>query len=380
MIIYFLVFTLILLGNFHNLKQSKYYFYFVLITVIIFFCFGYMTGSDWRGYEKSYQYLEESYKSVLELKYEPGFLLYMSLFKSLNIGFWPFLIFTKVVSFLLFIKLINKIYPEEKYLIMGYFLVSFGLYYFIDNPLRNLIADTIYLYSFKYILNKNIIKYLIAVIIASTFHYSALFAIPFYFVFNKNIKSKYWVLSYLLVIVLSISYKDIFVKTILELIPQGSFIGNKIYFYFAESNYIDSNFLSFGGLLKLIFFTLIIYSRDKIVSINKYGLFIFNGGLIFLITNRIGATFEVLSRLQMFSAILFCIAIIVVATKFDADSRRIYKTAIMVVIYLTIIVETTTTYKYIPYTNYLTHSYLNMTYYERSNYNFINSPYKSDEE
>ena len=54
-----------------------------------FLCFGYMTGSDWRSYEPIYNEIDFN-NLFYNYFFEPGYYIYMLIFKFLKIGFGHF--------------------------------------------------------------------------------------------------------------------------------------------------------------------------------------------------------------------------------------------------------------------------------------------------
>lgn len=65
-----------------------------------------------------------------------------------------------------------------------------GAYYsFGFNRIRQYLAISIFLYSFKFIENKNLKKYLLMIFIGSLFHKIILFCLPLYFILNLKLKT-----------------------------------------------------------------------------------------------------------------------------------------------------------------------------------------------
>lgn len=63
-----------------------------------------------------------------------------------------------------------------------YLFFASGIYFDSFNGLRQYIATAIVVFAYKYIQNGKLKKYLVAVVIASLFHYSALIVIPVFFI------------------------------------------------------------------------------------------------------------------------------------------------------------------------------------------------------
>lgn len=68
--------------------------------------------------------------------------------------------------------------------------VAIGIYYFSLNGMRQALVIAIFFYSIKYIEKQELKKYLISIVLASTFHLSALLYIPFYFLTTRRISNK----------------------------------------------------------------------------------------------------------------------------------------------------------------------------------------------
>ena len=116
------------------------------------------TGSDWRQYEPMYNEID-FHNLFYNYFAEPGYYIYMLIFKFMHFSFWNFFILTKVIIFFLCARIINEYVPEFRFLVWMFFLPWFGFYLFIDNPMRNLIAVAIFLYASRYIINRSFLKY-----------------------------------------------------------------------------------------------------------------------------------------------------------------------------------------------------------------------------
>ncbi len=174
------------LGEYH-IKTPLTKKLFVFISAIIF-CGGYMTGSDWVNYELLY-----NDASFMGLKYYPkekGFYILMLIFKKIGFGFFPFLIICKLFAFIVLAKFISNNF-KSFYLPFTIFLASDALFLFVDNPLRFMIAFGIIVISFKYLLIRRFIPYLILVILASTFHIASVIMLFVYFSFLIKTLNKY---------------------------------------------------------------------------------------------------------------------------------------------------------------------------------------------
>lgn len=142
----------------------------------------------------------------------------------------------------------------------------------------------IFFVSFPFLINKNFIKYLLVCIIASFFHISSLFMIPFYFIVNSKLK-----LEFKLIL--------IFISSLLLSRTAINLLAEENEKYAGYSTASDNA----GGLIILLFYFVIfilLYLVKKKISINNkefHTLFYFYScgiffilGISFLQTNPSG--------------------------------------------------------------------------------------------
>ncbi len=146
--------------------------------------FRYNVGTDYNGYALNFDYLmnndipriEYSFKAIVKIAHLIGF--------NQQFIFFVYAVITYVFIFLS-IKYFDS---KAKYrhiitlLVLQYFLFT-GF-----NTVRQMVAVAIFFYAIRFIVNKNFVRYIIWIIIASFFHKSAMICLIFYFVLNLNIK------------------------------------------------------------------------------------------------------------------------------------------------------------------------------------------------
>lgn len=348
----------------------------ILISLLaIFLCGGYFCGSDWRSYEWMY-YNVELDNLFYGYYAEPGYYLYMLLWRLLNVDFWHFTIITKLLCFLSFAYIANYYLRDRIWLALMYFIPWFGFYLFIDCPFRNLIAVSLFLIAIYYWAHEKKWKTIFLLILASTFHVSAVVFIPCLFFLKRRVSTKIWIFLFLL---FNVFFADRFflVNVINRLFGSIPYLSDKIQDYLLVDNeYAGGSMLSLGMIIQLVFFVLFVWKRT-IIENTKDGNVIFNLSMLYFLFYRIALTIEVFSRFQLFVCLFLCISFILLLGAFSYNSRRLY------LIYLLIIATFGTTklfsdYRYIPYTNYITYMFnrTQPSFEYRSQYNFIHSPYK----
>jgi len=99
--------------------------------------------------------------------------------------FW-LLIITSLIVIYCYLKVIKR-YSIDYWFSVFLFITS-GTYTFFFNGLRQGLAMAVFSLALPYLLEKRFIPYLIVCVIASLFHVTALFMIPFYFIVNVKVK------------------------------------------------------------------------------------------------------------------------------------------------------------------------------------------------
>lgn len=106
--------------------------------------------------------------------------------------YWLFL-FTSLFIVFSFLLIIKKY--SINYTLSVFVYITFGVYTFFFNGLRQGLAIAICFFALPYLINKSFLKYLLFIVCASFFHISAWVMLPFYFLVHANFKLEYKVLS-----------------------------------------------------------------------------------------------------------------------------------------------------------------------------------------
>ena len=270
MILYISAFVFSFLSQFSTqLRVNKQWKFLFLFLLGVFLCSGYMTGTDWRSYEPMYEKIDFS-NLFFDYYAEPGYYIYMLLFKMFGIGFWPFFIFTKVICYVIFIKKLIYYSGKYFYLSLTFFIPWFGIYLFIDNPMRNLLAITVFICSIKYILEREKGKYFFMIFLAASFHVSSLIFLLFYFIGNSRVRTNVYII-YFVLFNLVFANREPLIKVIDLLFGNIPYIAYKINAYVVEHNEAaEGRLLSLGMLFHILFFVLLLWKRKLIESIVQF--------------------------------------------------------------------------------------------------------------
>jgi hypothetical protein len=161
---------LIFLAYFETLNMSRKYsiysLFFVLLTLALIAGLRENVGPDWNSYLNIYHNPEDSERV------EFGYRLINDYFRNMHIPYNLFLIFINIFS-LSFMYFFIKNNTKLMALAVLLFFCDLYLYYNLSG-IRQAVAISITCYSVKYVINNNFYKFILCVLIASSFHATAL--------------------------------------------------------------------------------------------------------------------------------------------------------------------------------------------------------------
>lgn len=148
---------------------------------------------------------------------EMGFTLVGKILKSIHLSNQGYLVLYAVFITVVISRLIQK---YSRHLFWGFYLhATIGLFTMSMSGMRQAIACCICWLGIDHILNKHPIRFLLTVLVASTFHQSAIFFLVFYFVrYIKVGKIGGWIMSVLCL--LTIALRPTLIQWISYLMPE----------------------------------------------------------------------------------------------------------------------------------------------------------------
>ena len=379
MVVYLVPILLCLLSAIsRELSDNRRWTIMMGVILCLFLCFGYMTGTDWKTYEYWYDHLDFN-RFYYGYVSEPGYYIYMMIMNKLGIPFWPFLLFTKCLLFILVFKSLYDYSKESIWLSLMYYLPWFGLYFFIDNPLRNCIAVGVFMLSTKYILEHKFWKFFWMTLLAASFHVTALFLLFLYPVYTKDVKK--WVYLVLFVVInIVFMNRELVVNLLTVVLGKIPVLQNKVLSYFLlDSVFAQGKDFSFGLVWQMALFVLILCYKERIVEQigGEKGMFAFNAAMIYFLLVRFAMSFQILMRLQLYFSVYVCVCIGLAFLSFKWRSRLLYLALYMSVTMYVCVDKITGTGRFIPYTNIVDYCIRGEfpSFSQRYLYNIDNSPY-----
>lgn len=186
--------------------RTKNFFVYLVALVFIFFAgFRYQVGSDWAAY---YFVNHNTFETILSKSYaEPGWYLLGYLSTSVFDHYGVAMFIASFVTISLYIRTISK---------YSYcFVLSVLLFFFIEwagtfNGVRQYLAAAILFSGHRFLLDRNLYKWLFVVLFATLFHTTAILMFPIFFVVDKKFNLKYFIVIVVVGLILFFSYDRIY--------------------------------------------------------------------------------------------------------------------------------------------------------------------------
>ncbi len=212
----------------------------------------------------AYNYVptEEGFNALVAVLYRlagnENFLLVFGVFAFLTIG--------------LFLK---AMYEQSDSFGLSFFLfMAFGFYFSTFNTVRYYLALALALYSVKYVLKKEWVKFLLLVLLGSTFHKSMLVVIPLYFL--ATLAWKKWQLALMALFCTTFFFlQDFYLKAVVFLYPS-----------YEDTEYLEGGISWFNILrcLGVLIFAMLYYKQTVAGSRRNRFYFFCNLGALVLYT------------------------------------------------------------------------------------------------
>ena len=268
------------------------------IIIFLFLSFRYNYGNDYTGYYKRFQEINRYVEFDIydkQINFEPGWSVLCILFKP--IGFFGMVGFLSFLYCYIFYDLIKKYVPFNLYW-FAVFILVFSSEFLLTHlsTMRQTLAILTFIFSLRFIYKKNIILYITFVLLASTFHSSAILLLPIYF-----LQFVFFKLNKFLVGLIFFLYCILFVsgEKIKPFINSFVTSFNDDYLLYDKEGELNSGI----GLFILSFFFLLVlvshkFFKGEISMLYKLVILSFiliPFGLIIMMIARVGMYFSVFS-------------------------------------------------------------------------------------
>lgn len=195
MLPYFLVLILVLFWILFEQRVLNRIAFWVPLAILSLFAGmrSYRVGTDSGTYTRNFRSSLDINSFELTGDREFGYQLLEYTLLRLNAEYFWLLFLTSIIVVYCYLTIIKKY--SVNYIFSVFLFITLGVYTFFFNGLRQGLAMAIFALAVPYLLEKRLVPYLIIIAIASLFHGTALFMIPFYFLVNLRIKPIYKILA-----------------------------------------------------------------------------------------------------------------------------------------------------------------------------------------
>lgn len=274
-----MIFALMCIGN-QNLARSKSFLAYSLLLLALFVgCSDMLGGYDRYLYAELFDGIHDLRvkSSILAVGYfqsEHGYVVTNYLISFLTANRYIFiLIYTMLIYFVMYMSF--KDYMENYPIAIVLFLAM--MFFFTFTYLRQVMAVMISWYSLRYIYKRNLLKFLACVLLAITFHNSAVILLPMYFVpaVKFNPKTVKIVMTALLILGLSPLPGALYSAF-------GDLAGTeeRINQYTADYNALAGGF-RIDYIIEAVFFLYIILKNYDVLPTDKKSIVLQNTAIVF---------------------------------------------------------------------------------------------------
>lgn len=144
-------------------------------------------GQDTLQYYYAFNQLAHAPLSEIALgSWEPGYLLWNWIISHLGFDYHAYLLFTAIFIYFSFCRFVYR-YSDCAWLSVIVF-IAFGYYFGSLHILRQYLALSIVLFSYDFILKRRLLPFILLVLLAFSFHSSAIAFLPTYFICRLRLK------------------------------------------------------------------------------------------------------------------------------------------------------------------------------------------------
>lgn len=224
---------------------------------------------------------------------EPGYKVILAFSRIISNDPTTLLIVTSVIASALYITALNRTNKGSSLAI--YSFIAFGFFVFHMNGLRQGLAMGIFMHAIPFIVSGRPIAYATLVLLASTLHITAIFALPLYYIFRMGFSIRYFLFAAVVSLAI-LAFGDI--------IFQIGSVANERYLIYSSRNEVGGLNLALAYAVLLIGFVLgrnlitrdVRKTYDIYLSIYLFGCIIFIGvviGGLYVETTRMALYFLV---------------------------------------------------------------------------------------
>lgn len=310
-----LVFFSLIYSRICNIELRYFLYFFIFFTITYFSAFRNGLGQDYSNYVDVIKYaqLEFTFK-------EPGYYLLVEFIRKFDLSEVVFFIFFSITTNAFILITYTK--SRSFYFSVLIYIFLPVLFFNTFNVVRQWCSAAIIVYGFKYIVESNLLKYSLCVLLGAFFHLSAFVMLPFYYLLQIKLSSSFYLicvfLSFLIGTVISPDFSSVL----------GEYI-NIYSHYFSEDEKVQgSNLLGLSFNLIFVYFCL---NKNKL-KLDKFSNLYFNAFFILVLLYNFIPSFFYLYRLTIYFLAALPLALCLPCGRLR--NWRLYSTFILFIYFL----------------------------------------------
>ncbi len=287
-----------------NLKEYRVGGKLAVILLAVVCGFRYNVGNDWVGYKEHFEAIRLSNLGFFDQYMEVGFFTINKVVGKLGLSSEWMFFFVSLFTWMFFVKGVHR-----NILPMFMFFVFVDEYFFWGmNGVRQFMAMGAWMFAIKFLVSRESVKFVLAIFLASTFHYSSLLMLPIYLIPFEKYKSNFiWIILFVLTLFIGGSGVVISVveSVLIWLGEQHPVLGTYTRYIESGKFAIDQSVtIGLGFFFKTLVNLLIILLAPFVIHKRKaykvYFVLFFIGAVIFNVSFNI----QLLGRLNHYFLIL----------------------------------------------------------------------------
>ncbi|MDD2971666.1 MAG: EpsG family protein [Lachnospiraceae bacterium] len=276
-------------------------------------------------YVKIYErgFYEIANDNIVYTHFEVGFTWLVKICSKFVHDPWFMFLLVSAITITTFVKSFEK---SESFILSIILFFAQGMYFDSFNGIRQYIVIAIFLYSFRYIQENNLKKYMITMLIASLFHSSALITFPLFFFRKVKLNYIVFIITVGVLFVLKDRVFNIFLSLMTLLPKSNSYIEKGTYL-----NYISTNL--YGLIISISVLVLYLYVYRKITE-QEAGIFQINMAYLGLIFAVCSTFLPLMDRFLYFTKAYYLLSVPYALSLIKSTKNRIFIATLYVIFIL----------------------------------------------
>lgn len=317
-------------------KSVKWLLAILIVGMSLFIGFRFYVGTDYASYYRTYfRYSRMSWGELIRVD-DPALRIIAKLSSYLVDS--PITMFT-IAAFIFCTLFVTSIYKyTERFCYSMFLFVCSGTFLDAFNGVKQASAIAIIFFGLRFIKERQFVKYLITILIATLFHSTAILMILLYWLFDIKTTPFNIILIIIISIVLASSYEWLF--SLVEAIT-GKNVNLEYTYYITQVNVFRIAVACVPCVL--IFF---LNKEDRLKNSTLCNMLIFNASLMCITSSS-----AFLARIGMYSTAYVCIAFVGLRDKitFEKDTKMLFDFVVIVAYLAYFIVSILKTANLYPY-------------------------------